>query len=73
MYGASAQPACGDNKIQQQPYGEKTQETQPMYYDQARTMAPEPAPPTYMEQHPMRGEKQEYTPVASGGLATKEV
>jgi uncharacterized membrane protein YqaE (UPF0057 family) len=65
MYGAS-----GDNKIRQQPHGEMTQEP---YYDQPRTMASEPVPPTYADPNYMRGEKQEYAPVASGGLPPKEI
>jgi uncharacterized membrane protein YqaE (UPF0057 family) len=73
MYGAPAQPAYGDNKIQQQPYGQQAQQTQPMYFDQPREMAPEPMPPTYPDQSQMRGEKQEYAPVANGALSTKEI
>lgn len=65
MYGA-----YGDNKIRQQPHGKMTQEP---YYDQPRTMASEPVPPTYTDPNYMRGEKQEYAPVASGGLPPKEI
>lgn len=70
MYGAPAQPPYGDNKVQQKPYGEKMQEA---YYDQPRAMAPEPTLPTYTDESHMRGEKQEYAPVANGALATKEI
>ena len=47
--------------------------TQPVYSDQPRAMDIEPAPPTYTDQTRLRSEKQEYTPVAAGGLATKEI
>jgi len=73
MYGASTQPGYRDNKMQQQPYGEKAQDAQPMYSEQPRAVAPEPAPPTYTDQFQTRGEKQEYAPVANGGLTTKEI
>jgi uncharacterized membrane protein YqaE (UPF0057 family) len=72
MYGTPAQPAPGDNNVQQQPYGVKTQEP---YFDQRRAMAPEPTPtvPTYTDESHMRGEKQEYAPVTNGGLSKKEI
>jgi uncharacterized membrane protein YqaE (UPF0057 family) len=73
MYGAQTRPAYGDHKIQQQPYGQQKDEIQPVYFDQPRAMDTEPAPPTYTDQTQMRGEKQEYAPVATGGLATKEI
>jgi uncharacterized membrane protein YqaE (UPF0057 family) len=48
-------------------------QTEPAYFDQPRAMDTEPAPPTYTDQTQMRAEKQEYAPVAAGGLATKEI
>jgi uncharacterized membrane protein YqaE (UPF0057 family) len=62
------------------PYVQQTNEqamygaqTQPAYFDRPRAMDTEPAPPTYTDQTQMKGEKQEYTPVATGGLAAKEI
>jgi uncharacterized membrane protein YqaE (UPF0057 family) len=62
MYGAQTRPAYGQPK-----------ETQPMYFDRPRAMDTEPAPPTYTDQTQARDEKQEYAPVAAGGLATKKI
>jgi uncharacterized membrane protein YqaE (UPF0057 family) len=61
MYGARTQPA----------YGQQKEETQPVYFDQPKATDIEPAPPTYTNQTQLRSEKQEYAPVAAGGLATK--
>ena len=73
MYGAQTHPAYGDHKIQQQPYGQPKEEIQPVYFDQPRAMDTEPAPPTYTDQIQRRDEKQEYVPVATGGLAAKKI
>jgi len=71
----NGQQAYGQQTNGQQAYGQQTygQQTQQTHFDQPRTMAPEPTPPTYTDEAFARGEKQEYAPVATGGLSTKEI